>query len=118
YPRERGPNPVHRADLKGAASVAHVYGQNIAAAESMTSAMKPWDDVPSELRRVIDFEFANGINRPVIHTSVHQPVDDRQPGLSLLIFGQFFNRHESWAELAGPWIDYIARNSYLLQQGR
>jgi len=54
----------------------------------------------------------------VIHTSVHQPVDDRKPGLSLHIFGQFFNWHEIWAEMARPWIDYIARNSFLLQQGR
>jgi len=45
-------------------------------------------------------------------------VDDKQPGLALGFFGQFFNRHESWAELARPWIDYIARNAYLLQQGR
>jgi hypothetical protein len=58
------------------------------------------------------------VNRPVIHTSVHVPVDDKQPGLSLFIFGQYFNRNESWAELAKPWVDYIARSSLLLQQGR
>jgi hypothetical protein len=45
-------------------------------------------------------------------------VDDKQPGLSLMIFGQFFNRHETWAEMARPWIDYISRNSLMLQQGR
>ena len=45
------------------------------------------------------------MNRPVIHTSVHVPVDDKQPGLSLFIFGQYFNRNESWAELAKPWVD-------------
>src|SRR4029079_4159073 len=27
------------------------------------------------------------------------------------------NRHETWAEMAQPWVDYIARDSYLLQQG-
>jgi hypothetical protein len=48
---------------------------------------------------------------------VHQPTDDKLPGLSLAIFGQYFNRHESWAEMARPWIDYIARSSFLLQQG-
>lgn len=105
-------------DMKGAASVAHVYGQRFVAAESMTSVNAPWDFAPSDLKPVIDLEFASGINRPVIHTSVHQPRDDMQPGLSLAIFGQYFNRHESWAPLARPWIDYIARTSYLLQQGR
>lgn len=116
--REGGPRPTLLGDMKGASSVAHLYGQNITAAESMTAANSPWAFTPADLRPVIDLEFASGINRPVIHTSVHQPVDDKVPGLSLAIFGQYFNRHETWAEMARPWIDYIARNSYLLQQGR
>lgn len=113
-----GPNPTYRADIRGAASVAHLYGQNIVAAESMTSAMAPWAYAPKDLRQIIDLEFVLGVNRPVIHTSVHQPLDDKRPGLSLMIFGQFFNRHETWAEFAQPWISYMARSSYLLQQGR
>jgi hypothetical protein len=105
-------------DMKGAASVAHVYGQNIVAAESMTAANSPWAFSPADLKTVIDMEFASGINRPVIHTSVHQPTDDKKPGLSLMIFGQYFNRHDSWAEMAKPWVDYISRTSFMLQQGR
>jgi len=115
---QSAPPIIPVADLRGAASVAHLYGQSAVAAESMTSIVDPWAYAPAGLRRVIDFEFANGINLPVIHDSAHQPVDDKQPGLALGFFGQFFNRHESWAELARPWIDYIARNAYLLQQGR
>ncbi len=118
WPKGSGPAPNHFADMKGAASVAHIYGQNVAAAESLTSNSQFWAHAPSDLKPVIDFAFASGINLPVIHTSVHQPVDDKKPGLSLAIFGQFFNRHESWAEMAKPWIDYLARSSYLLQQGR
>jgi hypothetical protein len=118
YPREAGPNPSYLADMKGAASVAHVYGQNLVAAESMTSAISYWADSPQTLKRIIDLEFVTGINRPVVHTSVHQPTDDKVSGLSLFIFGQYFNRHESWAELARPWVDYISRNSLMLQQGR
>ncbi|MEZ5744598.1 MAG: glycosyl hydrolase [Sphingomonadaceae bacterium] len=118
HSRKEGPNYAHVADMKGAASVAHLYGRKYVAAESMTAAMAPWDHVPSFLKRIIDLEFVNGVNRPVIHTSVHQPVDDKVPGLSLFIFGQYFNRHEAWAPLARPWIDYVSRTSYLLQQGR
>jgi len=118
YPRNGAPSPVFLADMKGAASVAHIYGQNLVAAESMTSYMSPWAYAPKDLRRIIDLEFASGVNLPVIHTSVHQPVDDKQPGLSLSIFGQYFNRHETWAEMARPWIDYIARSALMLQQGR
>ncbi len=62
-------------------------------------------------------EFVRGVNRVVIHTSVHQPVD-RPPGLSLNGYGQFFNRLETWSEQAGAWMKYIARCSFLLQQGR
>lgn len=118
HSRKAGPQPSHVADIKGAASVAHIYGQNLVAAESLTSSLSYWDHAPSSLKRVIDLEFVNGVNRPVIHTSVHQPVDDKKPGLSLFIFGQYFNRHEAWADLAKPWIDYISRNSLMLQQGR
>ncbi|QAY78116.1 glycosyl hydrolase [Sphingosinicella sp. BN140058] len=118
YGRGESPRPTLLGDMKGASSVAHVYGQNVVAAESLTSALSPWAHAPADLRRVVDLEFAHGINRPIIHTSVHQPVDDKLPGLSLAIFGQYFNRHETWAEMARPWVDYIARSSYLLQQGR
>lgn len=118
HSREAGPNYAHVADIRGAASVANIYGRDFVAAESMTSAMQPWDHVPSYLKRIIDLEFINGINRPVIHTSVHQPSDEHVPGLSLFIFGQYFNRHESWAPLARPWVDYLSRTAYLLQQGR
>jgi (4-O-methyl)-D-glucuronate---lignin esterase len=116
FAEETGPAPSAIVDMRGAASVAHVYGRRYVAAESMTSAMKPWAFGPADLRRIIDLEFANGINRPVIHTSVHQPID-KAPGISLSVFGQYFNRLETWAEMARPWMDYLARSSYLLQQG-
>ena len=58
------------------------------------------------------------MNRFVIHDSAHQPLDDKFPGLGLGVYGQWFNRHECWAEQAGAWIDYLSRTSYMLQQGR
>lgn len=115
---EHGPRQTLLGDMKGASSVAHLYGRRVVAAESMTSALSPWADAPSDLRRVIDLEFAHGINQPVIHTSVHQPLDQKQPGLSLMVFGQFFTRHETWAEMARPWVEYMSRSAFLLQQGR
>ncbi len=118
YPLERGPRRSLIADIKGAASVAHIYGQNLTAAESLTSAFAPWAYGPDQLKPIIDREFVLGVNRVVFHTSVHQPVDDKQPGLSLMIFGQHFNRHETWADMAKPWVDYVSRTSFMLQQGR
>ena len=32
-------------------------------------------------------------------------------------FGQWFTRNETWAEQAVPWVTYLARSSFLLQQG-
>ena len=109
----------YNADDRESASVAHIYGQNIAAAESMTAAAAPWAWSPSTLKPTADQELLNGINRFVIHESAHQPMVGKgtAPGLTLGPFGQWFNRNETWAEDAGPWISYIARCSYLLQQG-
>ncbi|HEV7714564.1 MAG TPA: glycosyl hydrolase, partial [Steroidobacteraceae bacterium] len=118
FTEKSGAPPTRYADIRGAASVAHIYGQNLVAAESLTSAFAPWNFAPRDLRPMIDLEFVLGVNRPVIHTSVHQPLTDKAPGLSLAIFGQYFNRNESWAEQAGPWVSYLSRTAYLLQQGR
>lgn len=118
HSREEGPAGNYLADIKGAASVAHIYGQNLVATEALTSAVQYWAHGPDYLKRVIDAAFLQGLNRPVIHTSVHQPVDDKVPGLSLGMFGQYFNRHDAWAELAKPWVDYLSRTSLMLQQGR
>lgn len=112
-----GPAPQYIADGRGAASIAHLHGRSVVACESLTSIGQPSTYAPRDLQPMIDAIFANGVNRPVIHTSVHQPLD-RGPGLSLQVFGQYFTRLESWAEMAKPWIDYVSRNSYMLQQGR
>lgn len=107
----------YNADDRESASVAHIYGQNLAAAESLTAAAAPWAWSPATLKPTADQEFLNGINRFVIHESAHQPLVNKAPGLTLGPFGQWFNRNETWAEQARPWIDYLARTSYLLQQG-
>lgn len=113
--------PMYRynADDRESASVAHIYGQNLAAAESMTTctAAAAWAWSPATLRPTADMEFLNGINRIVIHESAHQPLINKAPGMTLGPCGQWFNRNETWAEQAGPWIDYLARTSFLLQQG-
>ncbi|QQS47424.1 MAG: glycoside hydrolase [Acidobacteriota bacterium] len=115
------PSLRYEADIRESASVAHIYGQNLAAAESLTAAgfggsAYSWS--PETLKPTADLELASGLNRFVIHTSVHQPASDKLPGLSLGPFGQWFTRHETWAEQAGPWISYLSRSCYMLQQGR
>ncbi|MCX6253148.1 MAG: glycosyl hydrolase [Bacteroidia bacterium] len=108
----------YKADVRESASVAHIYGQNLVAAESMTAIGTAWAWSPETLKPTADMELANGLNRFVIHTSVHQPVNDKIPGLGLGPFGQWFTRHETWAEQAVPWITYLARSCFMLQQGK
>lgn len=114
--------PMALADIRESASVAHVFGQNIVAAESFTTQSMgnetAWSFHPGKLKWLVDQEFANGLNRVVVHTSPHQPDDVHKPGLGLMIFGQWFDRHETWADYAKVWTDYIARSSYMLQQGK
>jgi len=115
----------YNADIRESASVAHIYGRPFVAAESMTAAANPWGWSPSTLKPTADKELAMGLNRFVIHSSVHQPLTgpggadtgSPAPGLTLGPFGQWFNRNETWSEQATPWITYLARASYMLQQG-
>jgi len=109
------------SDIRESASVAHIYGKKFVAAESLTAMGLNGDAYsyyPGNLKSVADLEMANGVNRFVIHESAHQPVDDKKPGLGLMIFGQWFNRHDTWAEQAKAWTDYLARSCYMLQQGQ
>lgn len=117
YPADGDPEPTYVADLRGAASIAHIYGQNLVGAESMTSRGPAWAWSPNSLKRIADLEFALGVNRFEIHESTHQPVPDLAPGLTLGPYGLWFNRNQTWADDAEPWVTYLARCSYLLQQG-
>ena len=112
---------AYQADIRESASTAHLYGQNLVAGESFTTngmlgGAYTW--YPGNLKEVADVALLSGLNRFFIHESTHQPSDDHRPGLGLLIFGQWFSRHETWAEYAGYWMDYLARSSYYLQAGK
>lgn len=112
---------MYECDLKESSSAAHIYGKSYIAGESFTVAGNHEDEYsyfPGNLKSTADRELSCGVNRFVIHESSHQPDDVHQPGPSLDVFGQWFTRHETWAEEARPWIDYLTRNSYMLQQGR
>jgi hypothetical protein len=123
-----GPNaddtPAHFTDMKEASSAAHTYGKPIVAAESFTTMPPPivpaFAQSPYYLKRLADRALAHGINRFVIHTSVHQPFVDEEhkPGMTLGFFGQHFSRNSTYAEQSVAWTTYLARASHLLQQGR
>ncbi len=116
----------YKADIRESASIAHFYGQNLVAAESFTTegllraddgTSIIWDAVPSRMKGAADIALASGLNTFVIHSSVHQPSDEKIPGVTLDYYGSWFQRHETWAHEAKSFTDYLARNSYLLRQG-
>ena len=118
---DAGSASMAAADIRESASVAHIYGQNIVAAESLTAhgtSQSAYKYTPRVLKSTADWEMAHGVNRFVIHESAHQPLDDVFPGLGLGPYGQWFNRHETWADEARAWTDYLARSCYMLQRGK
>jgi len=120
-PTDAATTSMSESDIRESASVAHLYGKPIVAAESMTANglySGAYVFYPGNLKPVADLEIANGVNRFFIQECAHQPVDDKRPGLGLMMYGPWFNRHDTWAEWAKPWTDYLARSSYMMQQGR
>ncbi len=105
------PDLQYYADVHGAASASHAYGKNLVAAESFTGGGY---EAPYTLKKVGDYWFAQGVNRIVFHTSAHQPLDTK-PGNTMV--GTHINRNITWAEQAGDFMAYLARNSFMLQQG-
>lgn len=111
---------IYNLDGLESASVAHIYGQNVAAAESMTAPggeYRSYAYHPGNLKFLADLEMSNGTNIIVVHESAHQPSDKHVPGLSLGNIGQWFNRHDAWAPMAGMWVDYLSRSCFMLQSG-
>jgi hypothetical protein len=106
------PELMYYQDVRGAASASHIYGKNLVAAESFTGG---GFESPFTLKKIGDYWFTQGINRFVFHTSAHQPLDTK-PGNTMV--GTHINRNITWAELANPFMTYLARNSYMLQQGK
>ena len=109
------------ADILESASTAHIYGQNLVAAESLTASgvnRQAYTYCPENLKPTADLELYAGVNRFVIHESSHQPLDDKVPGMGMYIYGQWFHRHETWAEQASAWTSYLARSCAMMQQGR
>ena len=111
--------PWFVADIREAASAAHIYGKKLVGAESFTAGdlIDIWGP-PSTLKELADYNLALGVNCFSVACSVHQPfVEGHKPGFTLATVGQHFTRNITYAEQAGPWIKYLARNSYMLQQG-
>jgi hypothetical protein len=101
-----------------AASIAHVNGQSIVAAESFT-AEDGWKQHPASMKNQGDWAFSAGINKFFYHTFQHQPLDEKlKPGMTMGPYGVQWNRNQTWWPMADAYHKYISRCQYLLRQGK
>jgi hypothetical protein len=108
------------ASVKLAASIAHIYGKSIVAAESFTAAPDAgrWLNDPYSLKTLGDLMYCQGLNRYVFHRYAMQPWTNTFPGMTMGQWGFHFERTSTWWNQGKPWIDYISHCEFLLQQGR
>ncbi len=108
------------ADVKEAASAAHIYGKLWAAAESFTATPDhaAWREDPYSLKALGYKNLCLGLNRIVFHRYSHQPYLDRAPGITMGPWGTNFERTQTWWEQGAAWMTYIARCQYLLSRGQ
>lgn len=104
----------YRLDMKGASSLAHVYGRPYAACETFTLSSGP--SVPRDMKPFADQLLVAGTTQFVIHSSDHQPLDGG-PGTTLGGIGWYMNRNQTWAEQAKAFATWMSRTSGLLNQG-
>ncbi|WP_430932111.1 glycosyl hydrolase [Saccharicrinis sp. 156] len=100
---------------KEAASAAHIYGKKTVAAESLTG-WNHWQHGPTDFKQLIDIAFCEGLNQVVFHTFDHNPEIAGKPGFAYHA-GEHVNANATWWPYARPFMDYIARCSYMLRQG-
>jgi hypothetical protein len=101
--------------IKGVACASHIYNQKYVEAESFTTTWL-WQDGPGDLKPYADRAFCEGLNRIIFHTSPHEPIAAGRPGW-IYSFGTIINTTLTWWPESGPFMDYLARCSYMLQQG-
>ncbi len=100
-----------------AASIGHIMGKSIVAAEAFTASKTYWKESPWTLKNQGDWAFAAGINRFVTVSFAHQPWLDKAPGMMFSMYGLHWERTQTFWPLLSDYNTYLARCSHMLQQG-
>jgi hypothetical protein len=118
-PSPHRPKPDNRFFVKQAASAAHIYGKQYVGAESFTALRKPhWgDELWSELKPAMDFEFCEGLNLIFFHTFTCSPKEMGMPGQEYAA-GTHVNPQVTWWNFSNPFIDYVNRIQSVVQKGK
>lgn len=100
--------------VKEIACASHIYGQKIVDGESFTS-WHHWLIGLFDLKPLADQAMCDGLNRFTFHTGAHNPPEAGKPGWAYHA-GTHINVNCSWWPKIKPFIDYLARSCFLLQQ--
>lgn len=118
YPSAPSAQNEYAKPIYNAASATHLYNKPVLAAEACTQVGVQWNEHPFSVKKLIDYNFAKGVNHLVFHTFSHTPQREVYPGSS---FGGRIGfplvRAQTWWNYMPDWVDYLSRNQYVLQQG-
>ena len=101
---------------RAASSCGHIYGKRRVWAESFTSGGPAFCRYPYQMKQRGDRFFTEGINSSLLHVYIHQPFEDREPGLDAW-FGNEFNRKNTWFSQMDVFTGYLKRCNFMLQRG-
>ena len=116
-------SPGHRISdndrffMKQPASAAHTYGRRLVLGEGFTDIGLHWQETLwDNLKPSFDRAACEGLNLLVWHAFVCSPAEMGLPGQQYFA-GTHFNPNSTWWNVSSPFLSYINRAQFLLQQG-
>ncbi len=103
-------------EVRAATSCGHIYGKTRIWAESHTCGGRAFSRYPAIIKQRGDRFFAEGINATLLHVYIHQPYEDKNPGVNAA-FENEFNRKNTFFPQMDVFTQYLKRTNYMLQQG-
>jgi hypothetical protein len=117
YPSAHRRAPRDRFWARNAACATHVYGMPVNMDESFTSMGPEWEETPFTMKPVADQAFCDGVNRICFHNFSQSPSLTAKPGYVYLP-GTHYEPGITWWDETPAFNLYLARCSFLLQQGK
>lgn len=116
-PSAHRPTLDSRFLLRNAANANHVYGNNITMCESFTSLGPEWEEGPFDMKPVADQAFCDGLNKICVHNFSQSPSLTAKPGY-VYVAGTHYEPGITWWDETPAFNRYLARCSFMLQQGK
>ena len=115
-PSAHRPSFERRFLLREAASANHIYGKKFTVCEAFTSVGPHWEESPFSMKATGDQAFCDGLNRVAFHEASLSPSMTAKPGYTMWA-GTHYEPGMTWWNQTPAFNTYLARCSYLLQQG-